>query len=112
MANFEDLRMMDLVQKFKGKVQEVYDSKKLGGFRTLSGDLQNVYNFYLTANNSFLKQEEYFKSLFSSFNYAAVIINNAIKQGGLQGDDGELLTECMQVMLRSCDLISSSLQQV
>jgi hypothetical protein len=111
MANFEDLRMVDLVQKFKGKVQEIYESKKLGGFRALSADLQNVYNFYLTANNSFLKQEEAFKSLFSSFNYAAVIINNAIKQGGLQGDDGELLAECMQVMLRSCDLICSSLQQ-
>jgi NADPH-dependent 7-cyano-7-deazaguanine reductase QueF-like protein len=110
MANFEDLRMIDEIQKFQAKVKDIAIERNLSGFHQLGGNLQAIYNFYLTAENSFLKEEEAFKSLFSSFNYAAVLINNAIKNKGLQGDDSELINECLEVMNKSCEVIIKSLQ--
>ncbi len=110
MADFEDLRMIDLLQKFRADAQEIYDTKNLGIFRQASAKLQNVYNFYVTAQNDYKAQEEWFKNLFSSFNYAAVIVNDGIKNKTLDSEAKELLIECLQIMLRCCDLIEHSLK--
>lgn len=109
MANFEDLRMADLVKKFKENIENVAESGSLSKLREASPKLQDVYNFHLTAHNSFSAQEENLKNMYSSFNYAALICNQAAKSGGLGGEDRVLLTECIQILLKCCDLVISSL---
>lgn len=109
MPNFEDLRLVDALTKFKQALAEVYQSKKIAGFKGLSTQLQQVYDFYITAQNSFIKQEEQLKNLFSSFNYSAVLINNGIKEGKMSQEDTQLLEECFQIMFRCCDLLIDSL---
>ena len=109
MPNFEDLRLSDLIKKFRAEAQSVYDTRSLGKLSAAGEKLQAVYDFNLTAQNSFSEIEEELKNLFSSFNYAAVIVNKALKSGGLQGDDGELLNDCLEIMLRCCDKICNTL---
>ena len=109
MANFEDLRMADLVKKFKESIENVAESGSLSKLREPSPKLQDVYNFHLTAHNSFSAQEENLKNMYSSFNYAALICNQAAKSGGLGGEDRVLLTECIQILVKCCDLVISSL---
>lgn len=109
MANFEDLRMVDLLGKFRKDIISIAENRTASLFKQAGADLQNVYNFHLTAQNSFSEAEEYFKNLYSSFNYAAVIINGGIKNGGLKADDNELLRECLEIMLGCCDKITEIL---
>lgn len=106
MANFEDLRMVDLLGKFRKDIINIAESRSASQFKQAGADLQNVYNFHLTAQNSFSEAEEYLKSLYSAFNYTAVIINGAIKNGGLKAEDNELLRECVEIMLKCCDKIT------
>lgn len=110
MATFEDVRLLDLVDKFHSQILEVYTTKNLSGFTKASKLLQNVYNFYITAQRDFKEIEEYLKNLFSSFNYAAVIINDGIKNKGLDGEANELLFECLQIMIKCCGLIRETLK--
>ena len=93
MPDFEDLRMADLIKKFKAKIEEVANSGKLSKLKDASPKLQDIYNFHLTAHSSFAKQEEYLKNMYSSFNYAALIANDAAKTGNLSSEDKVTLTE-------------------
>lgn len=110
MPDFEELRMADLVKKFKNKVEEVAASGKLSALKEASSKLQDIYNFHITAQNSFSAQEENLKSMYSSFNYAALICNEAAKNGVLSAEDKVLLTECIQILLKCCDLVIYSLK--
>lgn len=110
MPDFEELRMADLVKKFKNKVEEVAASGKLSALKEASSKLQDIYNFHITAQNSFSAQEENLKNMYSSFNYAALICNEAAKKGMLTAEDKVLLTECIQILLKCCDLVISSLK--
>lgn len=110
MPDFEDLRMADLISKFRARIEEVAQSGSLSKLKEASPCLQAVYNFHLTAHNSFSKQEENLKNLYSSFNYAALICNDAAKNKTLSPEDKVLLTECIQIMLRCCELLESSLK--
>lgn len=110
MPDFEELRMADLVKKFKNKVEEVAASGKLSALKEASPKLQDIYNFHITAQNSFSAQEENLKNMYSSFNYAALICNEAAKKGMLSAEDKVLLTECIQILLKCCDLVISSLK--
>lgn len=110
MPDFEDLRLIDLLEKFKIQIEQIVRTRSLSSLNRAGAALQSVYDFHLTAQNGYEKQEEQFKNLYSSFNYAAVIVNNALKNGGLQGDDGELLNECIEIMLKCCDVIIRSLK--
>lgn len=110
MPDFEDLRLTDLIEKFKAKIELIAETRSLSSLNKAGEALQSVYNFHITAQNSYEKQEETFKNLYSSFNYAAVIVNNALKNGGLKGDDNELLNECIEIMLKCCDIITASLK--
>ncbi|MGN0818183.1 MAG: hypothetical protein ACI4L9_04360 [Candidatus Coproplasma sp.] len=109
MATFEDVRLIDLVDKFQRQTEEIYTTKNLSGFTKASKLLQGVYDFYITAQSDFKDIEEYLKNLFSSFNYAAVIINDGLKNKGLDREANELLFECLQIMLRCCGLIREKL---
>lgn len=108
MADFEDLRLADLLQKFHGEVVRISAVRELSGLKTAGRHLQDVYDFFITASKPYEAEQQNLKNLFSAFNYAAVIVNNAIKNNGLSGDDGELLDECLQIMQKvSLNLITS-----
>ncbi len=111
MATFEDLRMIDLIRRFKTDVLNIEENRSASLFKQAGEDLQNVYNFHLTADKSFTEVEEYLKNLYSSFNYAAVIINDAIKHKHLKKDDNTLLEECLEIMVKCCDLITAKLEK-
>lgn len=108
---FEQLRMADLVKKFDADMREVYNNKNLSVFQVASKKLQDVYNFYVTAKDDFKCVESYLKNLFSAFNYAAVIINDGLKNKGLDREAGVLLGQCIEIMQRSCSLIVSTLSE-
>lgn len=109
MSDFEDLRMIDLVKKFNEDVLKIEDSRSAALFKQAGKDLQSIYNFHLTSEKSFKHVESYLKNLYTSFNYSAVIINNAIKNKNMKKEDVTLLDEGIQVMLRCCDLIIAKL---
>ena len=107
---FEDLRLTDLIKKFESTIKEIETTHSLARLQVAGKQLQDVYDFFITAEGGYEKQQEQLKSMFSSFNYAAVIVNNAVKNGGLSGEDNELLTECLQIMLKCCSPVITSLQ--
>lgn len=111
MPTFEDLRLVDMISKFSAKIGEINSTRRLGGIKEAGKTLQDVYDFLIVSENDYTSMQESFKNLFSSFNYAAVIINNALKEGGLKGDDGVLLSECFEIMLKCCSVICSELQK-
>lgn len=110
MPTFEDLRLIDLIKKFESTVKQIEQTRSLSLLKVAGKQLQDVYNFFLTAQSPYTEQQEQLKNIFSSFNYAAVIVNNAVKCGGLSGDDNELLSECLQIMLKCCSNVTLSLQ--
>ena len=109
--NFEQLRLVDLINKFNEDIEDVYKNKNLSVFHGASKKLQEVYNFYVTAQDDFKGVEEYLKNLVSSFNYAAVIINDGMKKKGLDREANELLFECLQIMLKCDELIVATLNK-
>lgn len=109
MSNFEDLRLIDLIKKFQRTAEEINSNRSLSLLNDAGKQLQDVYNFFITAHGAYEEQQEQLKNLFSSFNYAAVIVNNAVKSGGLSFDDNELLNECLQIMLKCCQTLTDSL---
>ena len=111
MATFEDLRLIDLIKKFEATVKEIDSTRNLSKLKDAGRQLQDVYDFFITAESGYGEQQEQLKSMFSSFNYAAVIVNNAVKNGGLSGDDNELLNECLQIMLKCCEAVTASLNK-
>ena len=109
--NFEQLRLVDLINKFNEDIEDVYKNKNLSVFHGASKKLQDVYNFYVTAQDDFKGVEEYLKNLVSSFNYSAVIINDGMKKKGLDREANELLFECLQIMLKCDELIVATLNK-
>lgn len=107
---FEDLRLIDLIKKFEYTIRQIEQTRSLATLKVAGKQLQDVYNFFLTAQNAYEEQQEVLKNMFSSFNYAAVIVNNALKSGGLTAEDNELLNECLQIMLKCCQTVTVSLQ--
>ncbi len=79
-------------------------------FKTASADLQKIYNFHLANDKSFRRVQHNLKNLYTSFNYAAVIVNGALKKRTVEKDDAELLDECLEVMLRCCIVIETTLK--
>lgn len=111
MPTFEDLRLIDLIKKFESTVMQIEQTRSLAALKVAGKQLQDVYDFFLTAQSSYEKEQEMLKNIFSSFNYAAVIVNNAVKCGGLSAEDNELLGECLQIMLKCCSTVTASLQK-
>lgn len=111
MATFEDLRLIDLVERFLKSVEELADTKNLSLMKETGKRLQGVYDFFITSESGYEAQQEMLKNTFSAFNYAAVIVNAALKKGKLKPEDGELLNECLQIMLKCGNDVVNSLKQ-
>lgn len=102
---FEQLRLVDYVKNISKDVDAVLSDKNVSVLSGASKKLQDLYNFYVTAGDDFKEAEEPLRNLFSSFNYAALIINDALKGGRLDGEANELLGQCLQIMSASCKMI-------
>lgn len=102
--------MTDLLQRMRAKVYKVKTERAISLLKDSSADLQSVYDFHVTSENSFSEIEEYLKNLYTTFNYAAVIVNDALKKKSLDGDSGELIDECLDIMLKCCDKAIEKLQ--
>ena len=109
MVDFEDLALGDLLGKVEKRVADIAASKNLNQFKTLGGEVQAVYNFFVTAKKDYAEQQPMLKNLFSSFNYAAVIINDAIKTKKADGEAGALIEECLEIMSACCRNVKASI---
>ncbi len=107
--NFEDVRLIDLLGKVEKRARGITESKKLSEIKPLGAEIQAVYDFFVTAQSAYEKQQPMLKNLFSSFNYAAVIVNDAMKRKTLDGEANELLGECLQIIIACCSNIKNSL---
>lgn len=110
MLTFEDLRLIDLIKKFENTIMQIEQTRSLATLKVAGKQLQDVYDFFITAQSGYEQQQEMLKNMFSSFNYAAVIVNNAVKNGGLTAEDNELLNECLEIMLKCCQTVTASLK--
>ena len=111
MADFEDLRMIDLLKQFRGDIVSIEENRSANLFKQASKDLQSIYNFHITAAKSFSQVGDNLKNLYTSFNYSAVIINDALKKKKMTPENIQLLDECLDVMLRCCDVIIATLKK-
>ena len=111
MPNFEDLRMMDLVKTFRADVVLIQENRSASLFKQASKDLQSIYNLHLTAKNTFGEVEYYLKNLYKSFNYAAATVNDAIKRKSLDQKDSAMMEECLEVMIKCCDIVTTKLKK-
>ncbi len=109
MPDFEDVRLCDLLNKVSKRVNSIMVSKNVSEFNALGAEIQAVYDFFVTAQKDYAEQQPMLKNLFSSFNYAAVIINDAIKTKKPDGESGTLLTECLEIISACCNNIKKSL---
>lgn len=103
--------MNDLIGRFENTVEEIAATRNTSLLKKAGAELQSVYNFHLTADSSFTAVEEYLKNMYSTFNYAAVIVNDALKKGALDKQSNELLSECVEILLKCCKIVKSKLVQ-
>lgn len=109
MPNFEDLRLIDLIKVFRADVVNIQENRSALLFKQASKDLQSIYNLHITSKNSFGEVEYYLKNLYKSFNYAAVTVNDALKKKTLDPKSGAMMDECLEVMIKCCDIVISKL---
>lgn len=91
------------------KVQRGTDCNSASGIKKLGADIQAVYDFVITSESDYTKQQPTLKNMFSAFNYAAVIINDALKKDGLDSEGTELLKECLEIIFACCENVKKSL---
>ncbi len=109
MSDFEDVRLIDLLTKAEARAKKILDEKSIAEFKPLGKEIQAVYDFVITAQKDYEKQQPMLKNLFSSFNYAAVIINDALKNKELDAEAKTLLLQCLEIIIASCENIKKSL---
>ncbi len=111
MPNFEQLKMLELVRVLRTDVLAVEEQRSAAAFRQARKDLQDIYNCHLISKKSFTGVEYYLKNLYTSFNYGAVIVNEALKKRNLDGENGVKLEECLETMISCCDKVTEGLTQ-
>lgn len=109
MSDFEDVRLIDLLTKVEVKARAILEDKSIAEFKELGGQIQAVYDFVITAKKSYEEQQPMLKNLFSSFNYAAVIINEAVKERQLDTEAKALLVQCVEIIIACCGNVKKSL---
>ncbi len=109
MADFEDVRLCDLLDKVRARAVAIAESRNVSEFKKLGQEIQGVYDFFVTAVKPYEEQQPTLKNLFSSFNYAAVIINDGIKKKALDKEAVTLLNECLEIIAACCNNIKNSL---
>lgn len=111
MPNFEQLKMIELVRAFRADVLAVEEQRSAAAFRQARKHLQDIYNFHIISKKSFTGVEHYLKSLYTSFNYGAAIVNEALIKKNLGGENGVMLEECLETMISCCDKVTEGLTQ-
>lgn len=102
MTDFEDLRLCDLLDKVSARAKGIAESRNVSSFAVLGRDVQAVYDFFVGSQKAFEEQQPLLKNLFSSFNYAAVIINDALQKKALDKEGTALLNECLEIIIACC----------
>ena len=105
------LKMIELIKKFEEDVNKIQETRSAKLFKTANVDLQNIYNYHLLNDKAFKKVQQYLKNLYTTFNYAAVIVNDALKKRAMDKENAELLDECLEVMMRCCMVIKDTLKK-
>ncbi|MGN1103334.1 MAG: hypothetical protein ACI4QI_00510 [Candidatus Coproplasma sp.] len=107
--DFEDLRLIDLLDKVQKKAEEISATRNVSQFKELGTSIQAVYDYFIVCGKSYDAQQPMLKNLFSAFNYGAVIINDAIKTRQLDKEANTLLDECLQIIVACCVNIKNSI---
>ena len=107
--DFEDLRLCDLLDKVRSRAVGIAETRNVSEFKNLGRDIQSVFDFFVTSTKAYEEQQEMLKNLFSSFNYAAVIINDGIKKKALDKESVTLLNECLEIIVACCNNVNKSL---
>ncbi len=110
MPELEDIKMIELLDKFVEDINAIQETRSAKLFKSASADLQKIYNFHLANDKAFRRVQHNLKNLYTSFNYAAVIVNDALTKRTMDKDNAELLDECLEVMLRCCIVIKNTLK--
>ena len=103
------LNMLKLLDKFEEDINRIQETRSAKLFKVANVDLQNIYNYHLLNDKAFKKVQMNLKNLYTSFNYAAVIVNDALKKKAMDKENAELLDECLEVMIRCCIVIQNTL---
>ena len=103
-------KMIELLEKFEEDINKIQETRSAKLFKTANIDLQNIYNFHLLNDKAFKKVQMNLKNLYTSFNYAAVIVNDALKKRVMEKENALLLDECLEVMIRCCIVIQNTLK--
>lgn len=107
--DFEDLRLIDLLDKVQKKAEEISSTRNVSQFKELGSKIQAVYDYFVVSGKAYEEQQPMLKNLFSSFNYGAVIINDAIKTKQLDKEANTLLDECLQIIVACCKNLKNSI---
>lgn len=108
--DFEDLRLCDLLDKINARTVEIAKTRNVSDFSALGKNIQAAYDFFVAASKPYEAQQGMLKNMFSSFNYAAVIINDSIKKKALDKQASEMLGECLEIISACCANIKKSLE--
>ena len=112
MPDSEILKMVNLLKKFRGDIISIEEERSNAlRFKEASKDLQSIYALHLNNKMKFNEVEHYLKNLYASFNYAAVIMNDALKRESLKPENIVHLDEALEIMLKCCDLITAKLKK-
>lgn len=111
MPELEDLTMIELLDTFIEDINKIQETRSAKLFKGANADLQKIYNYHLANDKAFRRVQHNLKNLYTSFNYAAVIVNDALKKRVLDKANAELLDECLEVMLRCCIVIEDTLKK-
>lgn len=104
------LKLIELIDKFEDDINRIQETRSAKLFKAANVDLQNIYNFHLLNDKALKKVQMNLKNLYTSFNYAAVIVNDALKKRAMDKENAVLLDECLEVMIRCCIVIKNTLK--
>lgn len=111
MPELVDKKLLELIEKFEEDINRIQETRSAKLFKTANVDLQNIYNFHLLNDKALKRVQLNLKNLYTTFNYAAVIVNDALKKRSMDKENAELLDECLEVMLRCCMVIENTLKR-
>ena len=111
MPELVDKKLLELIEKFEEDINRIQETRSAKLFKTANVDLQNIYNFHLLNDKALKRVQLNLKNLYTTFNYAAVIVNDALKKRSMDKENAELLDECLEVMLRCCMVIKNTLKR-
>ena len=109
MADFEDVRLCDLSDRAARRARQIMEERNVSLLKQLGEDVQADYDFFVSSKKSFETIRPTLKNLFSSFNYAAVIVNDGIKRGALDRQANELLQQCLEIIIKCAEVIKAEL---